>query len=67
MDKLTPEAVIKMPLREFEQRFGFRPADALEKRWFAITGKRLDETSRLAIECGITPRGDLSQVVMGDD
>ena len=63
-DRLTPEDVIKMPLAEFEQRFGFRPDDALEKHWFAVVGKRLDDIARGAMEIGLVPTGDLSKVVM---
>lgn len=36
----TVEEVIAMPLAEFEQRFGFRPVDAEEKKHFAATGNK---------------------------
>jgi hypothetical protein len=51
--ELTPQEVIAMPEDEFERRFGFRPVDALEKKWFAVTTKRLDSLSRGAIEAGL--------------
>jgi hypothetical protein len=58
--------VVAMPLAEFEKRFGFRPVDALEKKFFAATGKRPDAMQRAAIEAGILepPKTDYSQVVM---
>jgi hypothetical protein len=65
-DKLSPEDVIKMPLIEFVRRFGFRPVDAQEKKWFAVTGNRIDDISRGAIEAGIIGDDDLSNVVMTD-
>jgi hypothetical protein len=43
---MSPEEVIQMPLADFEKMFGFRPVDAFEKKWFAITGKRADDTTR---------------------
>lgn len=57
--------VLAMPLAEFEERFGFRPTDALEKHWFACSGERITQQSRAAIKAGVlgdTP--DLSHVVM---
>jgi hypothetical protein len=50
---ITSEQVISMSLADFERIFGFRPADRQEKHWFAATGKRLDPTSRAAIEAGL--------------
>lgn len=55
---LTPDDVVKMPLAEFEQCFGFRPVDALEKKFFAVTGKRPDQFQREAIEARVL--GDIS-------
>lgn len=57
-EDLSTEDVIKMPLAEFESRFGFRPCDALEKKHFAICAKRLTRFERDVIETGIL--GDLS-------
>lgn len=56
-DELSPEEVIRMPLSEFEHRFGFRPVDALEKKFFASNGKRPSQTVREALEAGVI--GDL--------
>ena len=44
--ELSPEEVIKMPLKEFEERFGFRPVDALEKHSLASNAKRLGPEMR---------------------
>lgn len=55
--KLRPDEVIAMPLCEFEQRFGFRPVDALEKYWFAAVAKRINSDCRMACEIGLL--GDL--------
>lgn len=61
-EDLTPENVKAMPLAEFEQRFCFRPADRLEKHWFAVTGKRIDSGSRAAVEAGLLGQIDLNGV-----
>lgn len=66
-DMLRPADVIAMPLLEFERRFGFRPTDALEKWWYAMTQKRLDATQRREFDSGsLAGPGDLSNVVMED-
>ena len=65
--QLSPEDVMKMPLDEFEQRFGFRPVDALEKKWFAVIAKRILPIQREMIAAGILDdvgSDDLSNVVM---
>lgn len=62
--QLTPEDVISMPLSEFEQRFGFRPIDALEKKHFAVTGKRPHSFMRAALEAGVAGERRLDNVVM---
>ena len=41
-----PKDVLAMPLAKFERIYGFRPADALEKYWFAVNGKRLNDITR---------------------
>ena len=58
---MIPDDVIRMPLADFEKRFRFRPVDAFEKKWFAVTGKRATDTARAfaALE-----DIDLSDVVM---
>ncbi len=61
---LTPTDVISMPMDEFEKQFGFRPGDALEKKWFAVTGERITSLQREAIMSGILEAGDLSGVIM---
>ena len=62
---LTPDDVKAMPLDKFEQRFGFRPVDALEKHFFAGMGQRLSPFMRNAIEQGLLgPLPDLSNIVM---
>lgn len=66
-DKLTPEDVIKMPLREFYHRFGFMPDDAAEKKWFAVIGKRLDSIGRGVLDAGVLGENDLSNVNMNMD
>jgi hypothetical protein len=43
---MSPEDVIKLSLEEFETAFGFRPKDAQEQKWYAITGKRLSKDTR---------------------
>jgi hypothetical protein len=50
-----------MPLADFEKQFGFRPVDAFEKKWFAVTATRATDTVRsfAALE-----DIDLSDVVM---
>ena len=54
-----------MPLAVFEAHFGFRPEAALEKYWFAITGKRLGATEQAAIVASLAGRmPDLGHVVM---
>lgn len=65
-DGLSPEDVKAMPLAEFEKRFGFRPVDALEKKFFATTGSRPDALQREMIEAGLfePPVDDLSTVAM---
>ncbi len=62
---LTQSEVMTMPLAAFEAHFGFRPEEALEKYWFAITGKRLGAAERAAIVASLAGRmPDLSHVVM---
>lgn len=63
-DELTPDEVKAMPLKEFEERFGFRPVDALDKWGFAWMGKRMDPMTRDMISAGIIPVPDLSEVIM---
>jgi hypothetical protein len=63
-EDLTPAEVIKMPLNEFEERFGFRPVDALEKHYFASNAKRLEPHVREAIEAGVIGPVSLDHVVM---
>lgn len=59
----NPADVMAMTVAEFEQRFGFRPADKLEKYMFAVTGERLKPIVREMIEAGIGgPEPDLSKV-----
>lgn len=62
--ELVPKDVIDMPLAEFEQRFGFRPIDALEKKHFAVTGERPSQFIRDALETGIAGQIRLDDVVM---
>jgi hypothetical protein len=62
---LTQGEVMAMPLAAFEAHFGFRPEEALEKYWFAVTGKRLGAAERAAIVASLAGRmPDLSHVVM---
>lgn len=63
-DELSPDDVIKMPIAEFEQRFGFRPVDALEKKHFAVCAKRPSQFERDAIEAGVLGDLSLNGVVM---
>lgn len=65
-EDLGPSEVIQMPLSEFEARFGFRPIDALEKKHFAITGKRITPFIREAIAAGVLGETRLDDVVMSD-
>jgi hypothetical protein len=61
----TQSEVMTMPLASFEAHFGFRPDEALEKYWFAITGKRLGRAERAAIVASMAGRmPDLRHVVM---
>lgn len=53
-----------MPLAEFEQRFGFRPVDALEKKHFAVTGNRPNRFVRDALEAGVLFKLNTDGVVM---
>lgn len=62
--ELSPEDVIRMPLVEFEYRFGFRPIDALEKKHFAVTGNRPDQFMRVALKAGVVGEYSLDNVVM---
>lgn len=62
--ELSPQEVIEMPLSEFESCFGFRPVDSQEKKWFAVTGKRITTLDRDAIASGIVGDDDLSDIVM---
>lgn len=61
--ELSPAEVTVMPLQEFEQRFGFRPTDALEKHYFAVNAKRLEPNIRAALEA-ILDDVPLNHVVM---
>jgi hypothetical protein len=65
-EELTPRDVCTMPLAEFEERFGFRPVDALEKHFFAATGSRPSALQREAIEAGVLepPEADYGNVNM---
>ena len=65
-DELTPADVIAMPLVEFVARFGFRPRDALEKKWFAITAKRITPMEYQAVKAGVIGDYPLDTVVMDD-
>ena len=65
-DELTPQDVKRMPLSEFERRFGFRPRDALEKCAWAMQGQLMDDTAVSAMVAGIIPKPDLSDVVMDE-
>ena len=62
---MTPDEVLAMPLDEFETTFGFRPVDAIEKKWFAMIGERLDPLCRAYI-IAANMVGDLSGVNMND-
>jgi len=61
---MNPEEVIKMPLADFEKTFGFRPKDALAKKWFAISGRQISDVVRAFAE--LEGEIDLSEVVMHD-
>ncbi len=64
-NKLTPDQVKAMSLQEFEQRFGFIPIDALEKRGFAMMGERMNERVRAMFLTGMMGTlPDLTSVVM---
>ena len=63
-DRLTPADVKVMTLAEFERRFGWRPADALEKAYFAATAERLGAFERAALEAGVLGDIDITTVVM---
>lgn len=65
-DEVTLEVrdVIRMPLAEFKKRFGFVPVDALEKKYFAITGNRPTQFQREAIEAGVVRDLSCDDVVM---
>lgn len=59
---MSPEEVIKMPLADFEKMFGFRPTDALAKKWFAISGKQITDVVRAFAE--LEGEVEMSEVVM---
>ena len=62
---LNSTDVIAMSLALFEQQFNFRPTDALEKKWFAVTGNRLTVQMRSMLEASaITKADSLTDVVM---
>jgi hypothetical protein len=63
ISELTPEDVMGMSLADFEVAFGFRPKDALDKKWFAITGKRITDTTR-AFALHMMDDINLSDVIM---
>jgi hypothetical protein len=63
-DQLTPAEVKAMPLEEFEQRFGFRPVDALEKWGWAMQGVRINDMSREMMRVGILDTPSLADIVM---
>lgn len=63
---LAPEDVKKMPLDEFQKRFGFRPVSAIEKHYFAAMGKRPDAMQLVMIEQGVLGLIDTTGVVMTD-
>jgi len=53
-----------MPLVEFEARFGFRPASAIEKHYFAGMGVRPSPGTILALKAGLLGPIDTTGVVM---
>lgn len=63
-DELTPPEVKAMPLQEFEERFGFRPIDALEKWGFAMQGRRIDSMTRQMMNAGVIDKPNLADIVM---
>jgi hypothetical protein len=63
---LTPHDIRAMGLIEFRNRFGFRPADALEKDWFIANGRRIDSACRAVIESGALGELDYSAINMDD-
>lgn len=64
-DELRMADVIRMGLGEFAWRFGFRPTDALEKWWYAMTRERLDAAQRRDFKSGkVAGPGDLDGVNM---
>lgn len=64
--ELVPREVMQMPLKEFEERFKFRPTDAFQKYWFAISGEKdINPLSKEIILAGVVDDPpDLSKVVM---
>ena len=65
-DGLAPADIAAMPLILFERYFGFRPRDALEKKWFAITRTRITPSVRAALEAGTLGNIPLNDIVMTD-
>ena len=64
--ELPASDVITMSLTSFEHLFGFRPYDALEKKWFAVTRTRITPSIRAALEAHIFGDIPLDDVVMTD-
>jgi hypothetical protein len=64
---LRPSEVKAMGLREFEERFGWRPVDALEKYYFAGSARRITPIVREALQSGVLGPLTLSDVVMTDE
>ena len=58
---MIPDDVIRMSQADFEKTFGFRPVDAFEKKWFAVTATRATDTVRAFAALEVI---DLSDVVM---
>ena len=52
-EQLTPAEVKAMPLKEFEQRFGFRPESAAEQHYFAGMGSRPDALTLRMLAAGV--------------
>ena len=63
-DQLTPPEVKAMPLQESQERFGFRPLDALEKWGYAMQGRRIDAMTRQMMSAGILDMPILADIVM---
>lgn len=61
---LTSKDIKRMPLDEFEKKFGFRPKNAMEKYFFACNGERASQLTIMAMEAGVIGKVNTDDIIM---